>query len=144
MMEHRLGRRLVIDVPVRVDFQDGTSGWGLATDIGQGGLYVSTAARPQRDGNGCVDVHMTVAMPAGERSVLLRAAVVHRGDRGFGVMFRRLDRGAETLVAWLLGTDHREARFAAMAARPAPALVPAEAIPPPTAIPRRCSGAAAT
>ena len=49
MMEHRLGRRVAIGIPVHIDFQDGTSGWGLATDIGRGGLHVRTVVRPLRD-----------------------------------------------------------------------------------------------
>lgn len=140
MMEHRLGRRAPISIPVRLELRDGSSGWGIATDIGQGGLFVKTVALPRLPINGCLDLSMTVAMPGGERSVRLPAAIVHASESGFGAMFRALDRGAETVVAWLLGTEDPAARFAAMAARPAPALVPAKVPGPPAASPRRRVG----
>ena len=140
MMDHRLGRRRSISIPVRLEFRDGTSGWGIATDIGQGGLFVKTVASPRRAVNGCLDVSMTVAMPGGERSVRLPAAIVHASECGFGAMFRAIDRGAERVVAWLLGMEDPAARFAAMAARPAPALVPAKIPEPPAASPRRRVG----
>ena len=141
MMEHRLGRRASISIPVRLELRDGASGWGIATDIGQGGLFVKTVAWPRRTLNGCLDVSMTVAMPGGERSVRLPAAIVHASESGFGAMFRALDRGAETVVAWLLGTEDPAARFAAMAARPVPAPLLAKVPEPPAASPRRRAGA---
>jgi hypothetical protein len=140
MMEHRLGRRVAIGIPVHIDFQDGTSGWGLATDIGRGGLHVRTVVRPLRDRNGCVDLHMTLALPGGQRTVLLPAAVVHRGPRGFGVMFRGLDQGAEEAVAWLLETHDPAARFPSTTVRSVPIPIPGYARAAGTR--RRAGGAA--
>jgi hypothetical protein len=127
MVEHRLDRRVEIRIPVRLCFQDGTLGWGLATDIGREGIFVKTSARSRHPGNGCVDVSMTVATPGGERRVLLPAAVIHASARGFGAMFLALDLPAKEVVFWLLAMGHPSAR---VAARPAPA-AGAGAAPPP-------------
>ncbi len=140
MMEHRLGRRVAIGIPVRLRFQDGTLGSGLATDIGRGGIYIKTTARPGHHGNGCVDVSMTVAMPGGERTVLLPAAAVHASERGFGAMFRALDLAAKEVVFWLLATGYPSAP---VAARPASAVFAANAARTPKAEYRHRAGGAA-
>ena len=99
MMEHRLDRRLPLKIPVRLRFQDGTVGFGVAMNISHGGIYVKTAA-PWR--NGCVDVRMTVSTPSGERTALLPGLIVHGGAEGIGLMFRQLDQRSEAVVSWLV------------------------------------------
>jgi hypothetical protein len=106
-MDHRLGRRVPLDIPVRIRFQDGTLGLGVATNLSRGGLFVKTAA-PWR--NGCVDVRMTVRTPAGESTVLLHGLAVHAAGGGIGLMFRELDERTREIVAWLMSEDRLKAK----------------------------------
>jgi hypothetical protein len=100
MMEHRLDRRVPLNTPVRLRFQDGTVGFGVALNISRGGIFVKTAA-PWR--SGCVDVRMTVSTPTGERTALMPGLIVHAGAEGIGLMFRQLDQRTEAVVSWLVG-----------------------------------------
>lgn len=100
-MEHRLDRRVALNTPVRLRFQDGTVGFGVALNISRGGIYIKTAA-PWR--SGCVDVRMTVSTAKGERTALLPGLIVHGSGEGIGLMFRRLDQCSEWIVSWLVGS----------------------------------------
>jgi len=107
MMEHRLDRRVSLNVPVHLRYQDGTASFGTAQNISRGGIFVKTAA-PWR--SGCVDVRMTVSTSSGERAALLPGLIVHGNGEGFGLMFRQLDQRAQSVVSWLVSgveaTDH--------------------------------------
>jgi hypothetical protein len=102
MMDHRLDRRVPMNIPVRLSVQDGTAGFGVALNISRGGIYVRTAA-PWR--SGCVDVRMRVMTPAGERTALLPGLIVHGDGEGIGLMFRQLDRRSESVVTWLVRNE---------------------------------------
>ncbi len=109
-MEHRQGRRIDIHIPVRIRFQDGTAGFGLATNISQGGMFIRTTL-PWRCG--CADIFLK---PDGaDREVVFRAWVVHGRDKvtgqtrgGIGLMFRALDEDAEHALGRLLAKDARD------------------------------------
>lgn len=115
MMEHRLDRRVSLSLPVRLRFQDGTVGFGVALNVSRGGIYVKTAA-PWR--NGCVDVRLTVSMPSGERTALMPGLIVHGSAEGIGLMFRQLDQRADAIVTWLVSGDELPTRRPAVAAAP--------------------------
>lgn len=115
MMEHRLDRRVPLSIPVRLRFQDGTAGFGMALNISRGGIYVKTAA-PWR--NGCVDVRMTVSTPSGERTALMPGLIVHGGAAGIGLMFRQLDQRSEAVVSWLLSGEELPRHYPDVAAMP--------------------------
>jgi len=119
MMEHRMGRRVPLNIPVRIRFQDGTAGFGLATNVSLGGIFVQTAA-PWR--SGCVDVRMTVPTPRGETTVLIHGLVVHAGAGGIGLMFRQLDQRTEDVLSWLLSEDRLKNRRASEPMEPAVAI----------------------
>ena len=102
MMDHRLDRRVPMKIPVRLRFQEGTVGFGVALNISRGGIYVRTAA-PWR--SGCVDVRMRVVMPTGARTVLLPGLIVHANGEGIGLMFRQLDWRCESVVTWLVSGE---------------------------------------
>ncbi len=106
-MEHRLGRRVSLNIPARLRFQDGTMGFGMTLNVSQGGIYVRTAAPWRR---GCVDVRMTVPTPFGESTILIQGLIVHAGAGGIGLMFRRLDERTQAVVSWLLSDDCPRAR----------------------------------
>ncbi|MGE5153751.1 MAG: PilZ domain-containing protein [Bdellovibrio bacteriovorus] len=114
-MEHRLDRRVPLKVPVRLRFQDGTAGFGMALNISRGGIYVKTAA-PWR--SGCIDVRMTVSTASGERTALLPGLIVHGGAEGIGLMFRQLDQRSEALVSWLVSGEGWPERQPEIAAAP--------------------------
>lgn len=99
IMDHRLGRRVPLHIPVRIRFQDGTLGLGVATNLSRGGLFVKTAA-PWR--SGCVDVRMKAPTARGESTLLLRGLAVHTTGGGIGLMFRELDERALGIVSWLV------------------------------------------
>lgn len=96
---------------MRIRFQDGTAGFGVATNISQGGLFLKTAA-PWRSGE--VDVRMEVPTPSRGQTLLVHGLVVHGSAAarepiaddpvpgGIGVMFRDLDRRTQEVVGWLL------------------------------------------
>lgn len=114
MMEHRLDRRVALNVPVRLRFQDGTIGFGVALNISRGGIFVKTAA-PWR--SGCVDVRMTVSTASGERTALLPGLIVHASGEGIGLMFRRIDQRSEGVLSWLVGGGVAADRFPDVAAQ---------------------------
>jgi hypothetical protein len=92
-------------LPARKRFQDGTYCWGLATNIGSGGIFIETATRPSR--NRCVDVHLTIPSSVRRRStILIPALVVHRTEKGVGLMFRELDQKAQEAIAGLLNANN--------------------------------------
>lgn len=119
MMEHRLARRVPLNIPVRLRFQDGTAGFGVARNISRGGIFVKTAA-PWR--TGCVDVRMTVFTPSGERTALMPGLIVHGGAEGIGLMFRQLDQRTEDVLSWLLSEDRLKNRRASEPIEPAAAI----------------------
>ncbi len=118
-MELRSDRRVAIRIPVRIRFQDGTAGFGVATNISQGGIFLKTAA-PWRSGP--VDVRMEVPTPFRGQTLLVHGVVV-RGSAacseqlpddepapgGIGVMFRDPDRRTQDVVGWLLSKTARTA-----------------------------------
>lgn len=99
IIDHRLGRRVPLRIPVRIRFQDGTLGLGVAMNLSREGLFVKTAA-PWR--SGCIDVRLTLPTPRGERTLLLRGLAVHAAGGGIGLMFRNLDERARGIVSWLV------------------------------------------
>lgn len=101
MMDHRLGRREPIEIPVRLHFGDGTCARGLALNISRDGMYVATAARPGR--TACVDVRMSVGDPSRRRTALFRCFLVHGTAEGFGLMFREVNDTAAALITRLMG-----------------------------------------
>lgn len=113
MMEHRLARRVPLNIPVRLRFQDGTAGFGVARNISRGGIYVKTAA-PWR--SGCVDVRMTVFTHSGERTALMPGLIVHGGAEGIGLMFRQIDQRSADVVSWLVSGEERADRVPDVAA----------------------------
>jgi hypothetical protein len=106
MMDHRLSGRVPLNIPVRIRFQDGTFGFGVATNVSRGGVFLKTAA-PWR--SGCVDVRMTVHTPRGESTALIHGLVVHGDAGGIGLMFRKLDQRTEDVVSWLLSAERLKA-----------------------------------
>lgn len=130
MMEHRMGHRVPIHIPVRLHFRDGAFGQGIAVNINRGGVFVRCA--PQTRLTGCVDLRMRVPTGSSERIVLIPALVVHRGNDGIGLMFRRLDRDAERVVERLAGGHEVPAE--AVAAMP-------DRMPPPRSAPAATAAA---
>jgi hypothetical protein len=118
-MEHRLGRRVELDLPVLLRFRDGSTGAGIAVNLGPGGVFVRTKADPGH--NCCVEVRLSAddcpndwpddwqdAWPDAwqdEGPILLPSLVVHRTEDGIGLMFRALDLRAEAVVARLLDRE---------------------------------------
>lgn len=100
MMDHRCGRRLSIDIPVRLRFGDGVCGVGRAFNISSGGMFIRTSARPRR--NRCIDVRLLLSTPTGERPFLIPAMVVHAGNGGLGLMFRDLDARAVEALSMMM------------------------------------------
>lgn len=113
MMEHRLDRRVPLNIPVRLRFQDGTAGFGVALNISRGGIYVKTSA-PWRAG--CVDVRLTVSTSSGERTALMPGLIVHGGAEGIGLMFRQLDQRSEAVVSSLVSGEALPERYPDVAA----------------------------
>jgi hypothetical protein len=104
MMEHRLGRRLSVNIAARLRFGDGTLGWGRVTNISRDGLFVESSARP-RHGVGCIDVRMTLPGPAGPCTLLVPGLVMHQAKGGYGLMFRELGHQAREAIFRLLEPD---------------------------------------
>ena len=102
-MEHRLERRVSVNIPVWLDFQDGTCGIGFAANISEGGLFVATVDRP--GSRPCLSVRMTVGMPDGKRTVTFRAMIVRQSTEGLGLMFRSVDGAEREGLDWLLSLD---------------------------------------
>jgi len=105
MMEHRLGRRVAITILVRMYCCNGMAGWGVARNISRDGMFIETAVAVEQ--GCCVDVRLTVPLPAGERTVPIPGLAVHRAGDGFGMLFRRLDRETRETVSWLLSANER-------------------------------------
>jgi hypothetical protein len=104
MMEHRLGRRLPVNIPARLRFGDGTFGWGRVTNISRDGMFVESGARPRR-AVGCLDVRITVPGPTAPTALLIPAFVMHQANGGYGLLFRQLTRQTRETVSWLLRSD---------------------------------------
>ncbi|WP_295402916.1 PilZ domain-containing protein [uncultured Thiocystis sp.] len=90
-MDHRLGQRVNVALPVQLRFQDRPSQSGVAVNVGRGGMFIETLACDHEHGNGCVDIQLAIEMPDGGQIIRLSAFVVHRRGSGLGLMFRELD-----------------------------------------------------
>lgn len=99
-MDHRLGQRVNVTLPVQLRFQDHTNNSGFTVNIGRGGMFVETATGAS--GQGCVDVQISVDTPDGNENVLLSAFVVHRFGNGLGLMFCDFDASAWQPIVDLL------------------------------------------
>ena len=88
-MDHRLGQRVDITLPVRLRFQDQTNHSGFTVNVGRGGMFVET--RTPVPAHGCVEVQIALDLSTGGQDILLSAFVVHRFGSGLGLMFRDLD-----------------------------------------------------
>jgi hypothetical protein len=88
-MDHRLGQRVDMTLPVRLRFQDQTNHSGFTVNVGRGGMFVET--RTPVPACGCVEVQIVLDLSAGCEDLLLSAFVVHRCENGLGLMFRDLD-----------------------------------------------------
>jgi hypothetical protein len=108
MIDHRLGQRVDIRIPVRLRLPDGIQCAGLALNVGWGGVYVRTSA--PLPSNGCLDVHMTLRTAEREHRVRMPGLIVHRSEDGVGLMFRRLDGEATEALSWLLSAEEPDNR----------------------------------
>jgi len=122
MIDHRLGQRVDIRIPVRLRLPNGIQSAGLALDIGWGGMLVRTSA--PLPSNGCLDVHMTLRTAEREHRVRLPGLIVHRSEEGVGLMFRRLNGEAAEVLSWLLSAEE------AVMPQPAPLRARADAARP--------------
>jgi len=102
-IEHRLHWRKAIRLPARLHFRDGGYIDGLAVNISEGGMFVRTAITAWREG--CAEVRMRVRVGGCDKTVRLRAFIVHRNNGGLGLMFRDLDAEAKHIVAGLLAAQ---------------------------------------
>lgn len=102
-MEHRWHRRFPLSIPVTLHFSDGACARGEAVNISRGGIFVATLTCPSRAG--CVDVRLALPDCEDRVSIRLPAIVVHRGERGLGLMFRALDAQAEAAVSRLTSSE---------------------------------------
>lgn len=124
MIDHRLGQRVDIQIPVRLRLPDGTQCVGLAQNVGWGGMFIRTSA--PLPGSGCLDVHMTLRTAEREHRVRLPGLIVHQSNVGVGLMFRALDDHATDVVSWLMSAEaparppHAEPIPARAAARRSP------------------------
>jgi hypothetical protein len=116
MMEHRLGRRIPVRIPVWLRFPDGDVCAATAVDISRGGMFVRSPARPDR--NSCLRLIMKLPERLQESPVEIPAMVVHRSDGGFGLMFREIEGPVARMLDRLV-----------LQSRPAPAARPAHAWP---------------
>ncbi|MCF7983670.1 MAG: PilZ domain-containing protein [Thiohalocapsa sp.] len=98
-MEHRWHPRFPLSIPVTLHFNDGACARGEAVNISQGGIFIATLTCPARAG--CVDVRLTVPLSSDRVSVRLPAMIVHRDERGLGLMFRSLDAQAQKTLRHL-------------------------------------------
>ncbi|MCU0836086.1 MAG: PilZ domain-containing protein [Chromatiaceae bacterium] len=106
MIDHRLGQRVDVRIPVRLRLPDGIQCAGLALNVGWGGIYVRTSA--PLPSTGCLDVHMTLRTVEREHRVRMPGLIVHRSADGVGLMFRRLDGEATEALSWLLSAEETE------------------------------------
>ena len=90
-MDHRLGQRVNVALPVQLRFQDQPSQLGVTVNIGRGGMFVDSLTGGNENGHGCVDIQLFFETPNGGQSLRLSAFVVHRRENGLGLMFRDLD-----------------------------------------------------
>jgi hypothetical protein len=100
MMEHRLGRRVPVRIPVGLRLSNRAQTTGTALDLGRGGMFVRTAA--EAPANCCLDVLMRLPETEGEAVVRVPAMVIHRSKTGLGLMFRELDSRSAAVVAQLM------------------------------------------
>jgi len=92
-MDHRQGDRRRALVPVEIQQRDGQPEAGLVYDISQNGMFVVSSSRPG------VYKCVNVLLPsAGKAPTRIPAMVVHRNDKGFGLLFRQLEGDARTFV----------------------------------------------
>lgn len=103
MIDHRLGQRVDIRIPVRLRLPDGIQCAGLALNVSWGGIYVRTSA--PLPSTGCLDVHITLRTAEREHRVRMPGLIVHRSEDGVGLMFRRLDGEATEALSWLLSAE---------------------------------------
>ena len=103
MIDHRLGQRLDISIPVRMRLPDASQCAGLALNVGWGGIFVRTSA--PLPSAGCIDVFMTLRSADREHRVRMPGLIVHQSHAGVGLMFRRLDGEAGEVLSWLLSAE---------------------------------------
>lgn len=94
-MEHRLGKRLSVTLPVELRFQDRPRESGVVLNIGRGGMFVEVPQRaiePQRViDQDCLEVCLLLDPPYAARGLLFSTMIVHRFGTGLGLMFCDLD-----------------------------------------------------
>lgn len=94
-MEHRQGIRCRVLAPVRIHRRDVEAASGIVFNISRCGMFVRCAMVPET--GACVDIEVT-PLRGLNRTIHIPALVVHRRERGFGVIFRRLDTAALEFV----------------------------------------------
>lgn len=103
MINHRLGQRVDISIPVRMRLPDASQCVGLALNVGWGGIFVRTSA--PLPSAGCIDVFMTLRAADRAHRVRMPGLIVHQSNAGVGLMFRRLDGEAAEVLSWLLSAE---------------------------------------
>lgn len=101
MIDHRLGQRHRVRIPVRLHLHNNLQATGQLLDISLDGMFVATAALP--GGNGHVVIQVAAAHASGCGPAFFPAQVVHYSEDGFGVMLGTLNTDAQSLLErWLL------------------------------------------
>ena len=101
MMEHRLGKRRFISMPVELRFEFGRTAPGVVRNISRGGMYVETLAKPGT--YTCLEVGMEPPSASGLALLWLPMFVVHCSAAGIGLMmYKDVNSAADAAVERLL------------------------------------------
>jgi len=99
-IDHRQARRLGVQIPVLLRFCHDQCAFGVARDLSRDGVFVETAAAP--DLNCCLDLMVPGLSLADAAPALFPTQLIHRTDRGLGLMFRALSKGTAAALERLL------------------------------------------
>ena len=101
MMEHRLGKRSFVSVPVQIRFEFGRTARGVLRNISSSGMYVETLARPAA--YTCLEVGMETPCSIEPTPVWIPMFVVRCPADGVGLMrYKDIDVAADAAVERLL------------------------------------------
>jgi len=99
-IDHRQARRLGVQIPVLLRFCHNQCAFGVARNLSRDGVFVETAATP--DLNCCLDLMVPGLSLADAAPALFPTQLIHRTDRGLGLMFRALSQGTAAALERLL------------------------------------------
>lgn len=89
-MEHRMGTRLCLELPIEVWRGGELSGRFYSNDVSHGGIFVCGCHKALKSGD-FVDVKLKTHFFNAPRVYLMKAIAVHHSNRGVGLMWASSD-----------------------------------------------------